>query len=234
MDAATLAEAMGNATTMARYEQLVGPFNEAMLEAEITNVNRAAMWCAQIGHESIGLLHLEEIADGSEYEGRSDLGNTQPGDGTRFKGRGPIQVTGRNNYTEVSRWAFEWNLVPTETYFGDNPEALAEDEYIFLGAVWYWTVSRPQLNALSDEQNLDAVTYQINGGYNGLEDRRQRYSACLALGESLLPENMSIEDDDEEELDMAAVDEIKEKLDLIMDQLAGPGRNEDGGHDYSG
>lgn len=67
MDAQTLSAAMGGSVDQARYEQLVGPFNKAMRDADITNVNRAAMWCAQVGHESSGLLYSEEIADGSVY-----------------------------------------------------------------------------------------------------------------------------------------------------------------------
>lgn len=80
MDLQTLSTAMGNLST-ADYERFVSPFNEALFAAECTTVNRVAMWCAQVGHESGGLRYMEEIADGSAYEGRLDLGgNTQPGD----------------------------------------------------------------------------------------------------------------------------------------------------------
>lgn len=233
MDAQTLANAMGNAVPLERYEQLVKPFNKAMIEASINNVERAAMWCAQIGHESVGLRYVEEIDDGTAYEGREDLGNTQPGDGARFKGRGPIQVTGRNNYTEVSKWAYSQGLTPTETFFVDNPEALGTEEYLFLGAVWYWTVARPQLNQLSDARDLNGATLAINGGDNGIEDRRQRYERCLQLGEALLPNTIQ-DNSDEEELDMEKLEQLEQKIDLILDQLAGPGRAENGLPDFSG
>lgn len=228
MDAKTLSAAMGGSAGQARYEQLVEPFTKAMCDADITNVNRAAMWCAQVGHESSGLLYTEEIADGSEYEGREDLGNTQPGDGPRFKGRGPIQLTGRSNYAECSKWGFDQGILPTPTFFVDNPEAAASDEYLFVGSVYYWAVARPNLNQLSDNQDLEGATQAINGGYNGLEDRRSRYQNCLNLGEALLP------DGDEEEIDMATVEDINFKLDLILDQMAGPEKDQDGNPAWTG
>ena len=80
---------MGGALSLARYEQLVGPVTDALELSDATTPERMAMWLAQIGHESGGLRYMEEQADGSQYEGRTDLGNTQPGDGARFRGRGP-------------------------------------------------------------------------------------------------------------------------------------------------
>ena len=119
MDATTLAEAMGRVPGV-DYGALAGPFTEAMKAADITNVNRAAMWCAQLGHESVGLKYMREIASGAAYEGRADLGNVHPGDGVRYAGRGPIQITGRSNYGTLSRWAHGRGLVPSPTFFVDN------------------------------------------------------------------------------------------------------------------
>ncbi|MBM4538769.1 hypothetical protein GS463_06265 [Rhodococcus hoagii] len=201
--AATLSQAMGGSLPLARYEQLLPAFVDAMRAADITTVERAAMWCAQLGHESSGLRYMEEIADGSAYEGRRDLGNIHAGDGRRFKGRGPIQVTGRHNYTECSRWAHARGLVPTPTFFVDNPHELASDRYGFIGPVWYWTAARPQLNALSDAHNLDAATRAINGGLNGIADRSTRYQRCLDMGAALLPRKgflMALSDDEQRRL----------------------------------
>lgn len=181
------ADAMGNSLPRDRYAALLPAFVEAMHAAQITTVNRAAMWFAQLGHESGGLRWMQEIADGSAYEGRRDLGNTQPGDGRRFKGHGPIQVTGRHNHAECSKWAHARGLVPTPTYFVDHPDELAGDRYGFIGPVWYWIAARPQLNALSDARDLDGATRAINGGLNGIDDRRARWNRCLALGDRLLP-----------------------------------------------
>jgi predicted chitinase len=153
---------------------------------QCTTVDHIAMWMAQVGHESGGLKYMEEIADGSAYEGRPGLGNTQPGDGRRFKGRGPIQITGRRNYTKLSRWAHSRGLVPSPTFFVDQPQELASDTYGFIGVVWYWTVARPQINSLCDKNDLEGVTRAINGGLNGLDDRRNRWNRCRAMGPSLL------------------------------------------------
>lgn len=188
LTAETLSAAMGGSLPIDRYRQLLPAFAGAMIAAGCTTVDRAAMWCAQLGTESGGLRWMEELASGAAYEGRSDLGNNQSGDGVRFKGRGPIQVTGRHNYGELSRWAHGRGLVSSPTFFLDHPDELASDRYGFLGAVWYWTAARPQINALCDARNLEAVTRAINGGLNGLSDRSVRYQRCLDIGTALLPD----------------------------------------------
>ena len=205
MDANVLARAMGQTLSVERYAQLLPAFTSALIAADCTTVNRVAMWCAQIGHESNGLLWMEELADGSAYEWRQDLGNTQPGDGRRFKGHGPIQITGRYNHTKVSEWAFGRGLVATPTYFVDHPEELAGDQFGFLGAVWYWTVAR-NMNGYADAGDIEGATRAVNGGLTNLDDRINRWNQCLALGGALLP--------NQEELDMGAVQEIKDYIDV--------------------
>jgi len=104
---------------------------------------------------------------------------------------------------------------------------------LFVGSVFYWTVARADLNELSDNQDIEGATYAINGGYTGLEDRRARYQNCLTLGEALLPDGDD-NNDNEEELDMATVENINFKLDLILDQLAGPDKDQDGNPTWTG
>lgn len=197
MNRQTLIAAMGNDVIS---DNEVAAFNEALVRCDCTTINRAAMFCAQIGHESVGLRYYEEIASGADYEWRADLGNDQPGDGVRFKGRGPIQITGRANYRTLSQWAHSKGYVPTPTYFVDSPRELGTVRYGFLGAVWYWTVARPQINSMCDNNDVNGVTRAINGGLNGIDDRINRWRKCRALGEALLPEGdflMALNDNDQ-------------------------------------
>ncbi|NKR89698.1 peptidase C39 [Rhodococcus hoagii] len=188
MDVDALSQAMGGTVSRERYAALLPAFTEAMREAGCTTVERAAMWCAQLAHESVGLKYMSELwgptSDQRTYDGR--MGNG-PDEGFKYRGRGPIQVTGRDNYTALSRWAHERGMVPSPTYFVDNPDELASDRYGFVGAVWYWTAARPQLNALADARNLQDATLAINGGLNGIADRSTRYQRCLDMGAALLP-----------------------------------------------
>jgi predicted chitinase len=149
------------------------PLNDAaMREFGITSTLRAWMWLAQVGHESASLRYFEEIADGSAYEGRKDLGNTQPGDGRRFKGRGPIQITGRANYTAAAA-ALKLDLV-------GQPQLAAQPQHAFRVSAWWW--SAHGLNGISDSGDVTAATRRINGGLNGLADRQARYARVKALG----------------------------------------------------
>jgi predicted chitinase len=180
---------MGGSLPLQRYAELLPAVLESLRNCDCTNENRVAEWMAQIGHESVGLQYMEEIADGSAYEGRADLGNTQPGDGVRYKGRGPIQITGRSNYAQVSEWASSKGLVPTPTFFVDQPEQLGTDQYAFRGTEWYWTVARPKINAMCDAGDIEGVTRAINGGLNGYEDRCARYQNALPIAAAFLPAN---------------------------------------------
>ena len=150
----------------------------AMCEYGITSEARARMWLAQVGHESVSLRYFEEIASGAAYEGRSDLGNTQPGDGVRFKGRGPIQITGRANYTTAGN-ALKLPLV-------SNPPMAADPSYAFRVSAWWWATHG--LNEISDTNDVSAATRRINGGYNGLDDRQSRYARIKPMGSKVIPD----------------------------------------------
>jgi predicted chitinase len=172
-----------------RYAELYPALSQSLHESGCNTFDRIAMYCAQTGHESVGLLYMEEQDwNGDNYaylEGREDLGNIYPGDGAKYHGRGPIQVTGRSNYTNCSEWAFSMDLAPSPTFFVDIPEELAQDDNGFHGVTWYWTTQRP-MNDAADAHDVWLATYYINGGYNGIEDREQRYNHCMAMGDLLL------------------------------------------------
>jgi predicted chitinase len=184
-----LSEAMWAGVPLDRYWQLSPGVARCLNACECFTTNRVSMWCAQVGHESAGLYYMEEVDwNGDNYaylEGREDLGNIYPGDGALFHGRGPIQVTGRHNYTVCSEWAFGMGLVPTPTFFVDTPDELAGDFHGFVGTAWYWMTQRP-MNDYADAGDIDGATYAINGGYNGLEDRTNRWNHCLGMGGSIL------------------------------------------------
>lgn len=138
------------------------PWIELALEQGFINTpERAVNFLAQVAHESGEYRWMEEIADGSDYEGRLDLGNTEPGDGHRFKGRGPIQITGRANYEACGRALG----LPLLQY----PEMLTRPEYGTLAATWYW--NSHGLSPLADDDNIAEITRRINGGFNGFGER---------------------------------------------------------------
>lgn len=147
-----------------KVEKFIDFLNLYMNEYGINNTARICMFLAQIGHESGRLRYVEEIASGAAYEGRKDLGNTQPGDGKRFKGRGLIQITGRSNYQQISN---DWGID-----FISKPELLATPEYAVKSACWWW--ANRKLNTIADnndEASFKKITKIINGGYNGYDDR---------------------------------------------------------------
>ena len=148
---------------IARYfPGLIAKMNENAINTALRRVH----FLAQIGHESKELIYSEEIASGRAYEGRRDLGNTQPGDGVRFKGRGLIQITGRENYTKYGRARgrdFSSSTAAAQLLATDP--ALAVD-----ASCWFW--NEHNLNRLADRDNVLAITKIINGGTNGLADRK--------------------------------------------------------------
>ena len=128
---------------------------------------RVAHFLAQVGHESGELRYCEELASGDAYEGRKDLGNTQPGDGRRFKGRGLIQLTGRSNYTAYSKArGIDYTTDAGAKLVASDPETAVDV------ACWFWTTHN--LNQWADQDDVTTVTKRINGGLNGFDDRKAK------------------------------------------------------------
>lgn len=132
---------------------------------------RLAHFMAQLIHESGGFRYMEEIASGKAYEGRKDLGNVQPGDGMRYKGRGPIQLTGRANYRTFGR--------RMGIDFENHPEIAAVPSIGLHIALEYWKAH--DLNALADRDDVERITRKINGGLNGFADRKKHLAAMKGL-----------------------------------------------------
>lgn len=165
--------------TQADADKFYPYINPAMRKYRITTPARALAFLSQIGHESGGLKYTTEVASGAAYEGRKDLGNIQPGDGMKFKGRGVIQITGRSNYAAVSK--------ALGKDFINHPELLAIPKYAVEASAWWW--QKHGLNELADKMDLKKplddpqnkavfakITKVINGGYNGLADRSERWN----------------------------------------------------------
>ena len=158
-----------------RAREFLPHIEAAMAEFDISTPARQAAFLAQIGHESGGLHWLVEIWGPSiaqaHYEGRADLGNTQPGDGFKFKGRGLLQTTGRANYQRTGD-ALGVDLLA-------DPTLLATPELAARSAGWYWR--EHGLNALADAGNFMLVTRRINGGTNGLEERTALFDVAKTV-----------------------------------------------------
>ena len=153
----------------------VPALNTAMSRYGIVGTPRVAAFIAQVGHESGQLRFVREIwgptAQQAGYEGRADLGNTVPGDGSKYRGRGLIQITGRANYAACGE-ALGLDLL-------SKPELLEQPQYAAMSAAWFW--STRGLNTLADQGEFMKITRRINGGVNGLADRQALYDKALKV-----------------------------------------------------
>ena len=157
----------------------------------ITNPLERAHFLAQAAHESGGFAWVKEFASGAAYEGRADLGNTKKGDGVKFKGRGYIQITGRANYQAYQNYLIKKG---DKTDIMSNPKILETPYYAADSAAYWWThLSRSSdqstnikklANAGSSVANVTAVSKRVNGGTNGLADRKQRFNYYWATLQS--------------------------------------------------
>lgn len=168
--------------TEGRAERFAAPLSEACEAYGISSTpQRLAAFLAQIGHESGALKYTAELWGPTpaqrRYEGRTDLGNTQPGDGERFKGHGLIQTTGRANHAAV-RDRLRARLGPEVPDFEAFPEALEGPLWAAWSAADYWDWRG--LNALADAGQFEQITRRINGGLNGQADRLARWERAQA------------------------------------------------------
>ena len=154
--------------------------NTAMQRYQIVGAKRVAAFIAQIGHESGQLVYVRELWGPSptqmRYEGRKDLGNTEAGDGFKFRGRGLIQVTGRANYAACGE-ALALDLI-------NHPELLEQPQHACMSAAWFWGTHG--LNTLADAGDNDNIGSVINTGGkgrtpNGAAERQAFYERALKV-----------------------------------------------------
>lgn len=151
-----------------KYTQVL---NDTMVKYHIDTPLRQAHFLAQVGHESLGLVYTAEIASGLAYENRADLGNTEVGDGVRFKGRGFIELTGRSNYRMYGQ--------DVGVDLEAEPKLLQKIPLCADSAGWFW--SEHDLNDYADKDNILIITRRINGGTNGIDDRKKRLIRCKSV-----------------------------------------------------
>jgi putative chitinase len=183
---ATWVKLFGNSTTqpvitvgVLKLEKLKGviPDNvikqipDTAIKFNITTNLRLAHFLSQCAHESGNFKYTKELGDDSyfqKYEGRKALGNTQPGDGIKFKGRGFIQLTGRANYEKFSKFCGEDCV--------SNPD-LVSTKYPMMSAAYFFDKNKlwSICDKGSDDETVKLLTKRVNGGYNGLEDRQKKF-----------------------------------------------------------
>ncbi len=164
-------------TPLERINTFLPFLNKHLPAYGIDTATEVASFLSQVLHESGGLKWMREIwgptAQQLKYEGRKDLGNIVKGDGKLFMGRGPMQITGRANYTRMSK-----------DMFGDdrllkNPDLLSLPEYGIQSACIYWKWTK--MDKVDDDLHITQETKKINGGFNGFDDRQKYFSRAVKI-----------------------------------------------------
>ena len=148
----------------------IDELNNCLSRFGITTLPRIRHFISQCSHESACGVYTQEIASGTAYNGRTDLGNTQPGDGPRFKGAGYIQLTGRYNYQRFANFIGDQNVMQGVAYVAAH--------YPWTSAGYWWYANN--MNALCDSgASVETITRRVNGGINGLSSRQMYYNRCV-------------------------------------------------------
>lgn len=144
--------------------------DECLKRFDIITLPRVRHFLSQIAHESAGLRYMVEIHDGSNYEGRRDLGNIRPGDGKKFRGVDALQMTGRANYQSFANYIGDQRVMEGWRY--------VNEKYLFLPSGFWWQNNK--MNELCDRgATVEQVTRRVNGGTNGLAERKRYYERAL-------------------------------------------------------
>jgi putative chitinase len=169
---------------------LVEWINQTCPLYQIDTPQEYAHFLAQACHETDHFKTLREYASGTAYEGRVDLGNTRPGDGVKFRGRGIFQTTGRANYTQLGLKKGNRDI------FVNSPELLEQPEYAVWSACEYWLtrnlndvanhadgdiLKKKYRGNVIDVSPIEFISITINGGYNGMDDRKKYYARAKSI-----------------------------------------------------
>lgn len=181
--AAQLTKIAGGKPDKANINSIIIALTEFGARTGLDKPHRLAHFIAQLAHESGGFRYDRELWGPTKaqagYDTRTDLGNTKAkdGDGKKYAGRGPIQLTGKGNVKRFTEWCIEEGLDPPD--FVKSPDLINTDPWEGLSAIWYWTVGNPtgkSLNAFADTNDIEMITRRINGGLNGYPDRLRYYT----------------------------------------------------------
>jgi putative chitinase len=155
-------------------DSVIAQIPDTAAKFNITNNLRLAHFLSQCAHESGDFKWVVEFASGKAYEGRKDLGNTQPGDGVKFKGRGFIQLTGRVNYADFSKFCNEDCVT--------HPD-LVSTKYPMMSAAYFFNKNNlwKICDLGSTDEVVEKVSRRVNGGTNGLADRQQKFDKFWSL-----------------------------------------------------
>ena len=149
--------------------------NRCLKKYDITTSKRIRHFIAQCSHESALGRYTQELGDTSycsRYDGRRDLGNTQPGDGCRFKGAGYIQLTGRSNYQQFANSIGDKRVMEGVSY--------ASKKYPWTSAGFWW--KNNNMNSLCDAgASVEVITKRVNGGYTHLAERKRYYEKACSI-----------------------------------------------------
>jgi putative chitinase len=211
LDLATLTEICGTIRDRENARQFLAGVHNYGSRIGLHKPHRLAHFISQTAHEAARFRHDVEVwgptSAQKRYDTRTDLGNTPQadGDGFRFRGRGPIQITGRANYVRFRDWC-RANIDRNAPDFVTDPDAVLRDPWEGLVAVWYFEVTRDLLR-YCDEGNVEMVTRRINGGTNGLADRLELYARAALVLLGYGPTGLVV---------------FQKKNRLVADNIAGP------------
>lgn len=151
-------------------DYLFTDLNACLQTFHIITPERIRHFIAQVAHESAGLQFLQELATGEDYEGREDLGNTEEGDGRRFKGGGAIQLTGRSNYQRFADFMKDDRIMEGVEYVASTYP---------LTSAGFWWYDNGMNEFVDNGAGVREVSRRVNGGWNGLSDRTRYYNLAL-------------------------------------------------------